>query len=101
MTAPRYNGGMIDMTTVTIYTRDFCGYCTRALRLLERKNADVRLVDAGADPDLRREMIQRANGRTTYPQIFVGEHHVGGWSELAALDRDGRLDPLLAGEGAA
>lgn len=80
---------------VEIYTRDFCGYCTRAKALLASKGADVLEYRAGDDPDKRREMIQRSNG-TTYPQIFINGRHVGGSDDIHDLDRIGRLDPLLA-----
>jgi glutaredoxin 3 len=100
MTSPEKKGGTSPMTKVTIYTREFCGYCARALQLLQRKAAHVEEIQAGFDAGLRREMIQRANGRTTFPQIFIGDRHVGGCDELLALDRDGKLDLLLAGEGA-
>ena len=83
------------MQSVTIYTRPFCGYCSRALGLLASKGVDFSEIEAGMDPDLRREMIQRS-GRTTFPQIFIGETHVGGCDELMALDREGKLDELLA-----
>jgi glutaredoxin 3 len=84
------------MAHVVIYTRPFCGFCARAMNLLAAKGADVTEIDAGMDPEKRREMIQRAGGRATYPQIFIGEQHIGGCDELLALDRDGKLDPLLA-----
>ena len=82
------------MSHVTIYTRAFCGYCARAVSTLKAKGADFTEIDAGMDPQARREMIQRS-GRTTYPQIFVGERHIGGCDEMLALDRAGQLDPLL------
>ncbi len=82
------------MKSVTVYTRAFCPYCTRALALLERKGARVTEIDAG-DPDKRQEMIQRS-GRWTFPQIFVGETHVGGCDDLHALEQRGALDPLLS-----
>lgn len=84
------------MAHVTIYTRPFCGYCARALKLLNDKGADFTEIEAGMDAALRQEMIDRS-GRTTFPQIFVGEAHVGGCDDLLALDREGRLDPMLAG----
>ena len=83
------------MAHVTIYTRPGCGYCMRALSLLEEKGADFTEVHAGGDPALRQEMTQRS-GRTTYPQIFVGEKHIGGCDEMMLLERRGELDPLLA-----
>lgn len=83
------------MAHVTIYTRPFCGYCSRAISLLHKKNADFTEIEAGFDPDLRREMIQRS-GRTTFPQIFIGEAHVGGCDEMVELEHAGKLDALLA-----
>jgi len=82
---------------VTIYTRAFCPYCTRAVGLLKKKGAEITEIDATFSPDAKQEMIQRANGARTFPQIFIGATHVGGCDELHALDREGRLDPLLAG----
>ena len=84
------------MANVTIYTREMCGYCTAAKRLLAQKGVDFVEHDASYAPELRREMIQRANGRTTFPQIFIDELHVGGCDDLYALDSAGKLDPLLA-----
>lgn len=83
------------MANVEIYTREFCGYCARALALLTRKGVEFTEIPAGMDPDRRREMIQRAGGRNTYPQIFIDGKHVGGSDELGDLDRAGKLDPLL------
>jgi glutaredoxin 3 len=83
------------MAKVTIYTRPFCGYCARALKLLGDKGADFTEVEAGMDPKLRQEMMDRS-GRTTFPQIFVGEQHIGGCDDMVALDRAGKLDGLLA-----
>jgi glutaredoxin 3 len=85
---------------VEIYTRDFCGYCTRAKKLLASKGIDVIEYRAGDDPAKRREMIQRSQG-TTYPQIFINGRHVGGSDDIHDLDRIGRLDPLLAEPAAA
>jgi len=84
------------MTQVTIYTRALCGYCSAAKRLLDQKQVDYDERDATYTPELRQEMIARANGRSTFPQIFVGNTHVGGCDDLYALDRAGRLDALLA-----
>ena len=81
---------------VTIYTRSACSYCSSALALLQRKGAHVVQIDATGDPEKRDEMIQRS-GRWTFPQIFVGETHVGGCDDLHALERQGALDPLLQG----
>ena len=83
------------MAHVTIYTRPGCGYCHRALSLLDEKGADFTEVHAGADPALRQEMMRRS-GRSTFPQIFVGEKHIGGCDEMLLLERRGELDPLLA-----
>jgi glutaredoxin 3 len=83
------------MPRITVYTKPFCPYCTRALGLLAAKGAEVMEVEAAFDPALRKEMLARSNGKTTYPQIFIGERHVGGCDDLVALDRAGQLDPLL------
>ena len=85
------------MPQITIYTRPFCGYCSRAVALLDRKGVAYEEIEAGFDPALRQEMIARA-GRTTFPQIFIGERHIGGCDEMMALEDAGRLDALLAGE---
>jgi glutaredoxin 3 len=82
------------MAHVTIYTRPFCGYCARALALLTDKGADFTEIEAGMDPNLRQEMMQRS-GRTTFPQIFVGDQHIGGCDDMMALEREGKLDGLL------
>ncbi|WP_337269259.1 glutaredoxin 3 [Oryzifoliimicrobium ureilyticus] len=84
------------MVPVTIYTRQGCGYCSRAKELLQNKGIDFVEHDASFSPDLRKEMIAKANGRNTFPQIFIGEVHVGGCDDLYALERAGKLDPLLA-----
>lgn len=83
------------MSKVTIYTRPFCGYCERAEALLRRKGVDFEEIVAGVDPEKRREMQERS-GRMTYPQIFIGERHIGGCDDLHELDRRGELDKLLA-----
>lgn len=85
------------MTEVTIYTRAFCGYCAAAKRLLDSKGVAYVEHDATYSPDLRQEMIAKANGRSTFPQIFIAGAHVGGSDDLHALERQGRLDALLAG----
>ena len=82
------------MAHVTIYTRPFCGYCAQALSLLRRKGAEFTEVEAGFDPEKRREMIVRS-GRQTFPQIFIGEAHVGGSDDMVELDRIGELDAML------
>jgi glutaredoxin 3 len=83
------------MSQVTIYTRPYCPYCVRAVSLLEQKGVDFTEIDAGFDPDRRREMMQKSGGRSTFPQIFVGERHIGGCDDMMALEREGKLDPLL------
>jgi glutaredoxin 3 len=83
------------MTAVTLYTKPFCPYCSRAVSLLRQKGVDFREIEAGMDPALRQEMMQRS-GRSTFPQIFIGERHIGGCDDMMALERDGKLDELLA-----
>ena len=83
---------------VEIYTRPGCGYCSAAKSLLTRKNAVFTEFDAGVDPGHRDAMYDRAGDGATFPQIFIGEMHIGGCNELYALDREGKLDALLAGE---
>lgn len=84
------------MPRIEIYTTPWCGYCLAAKRLLEAKGAAYVETDVSRDPAMRSEMMQRASGRRTVPQIFIGEHHVGGADDLHALDRAGKLDLLLA-----
>ena len=84
------------MVDVTIYTRMMCGYCAAAKRLLESKGVAYVEHDASFSPELRQEMMARSNGRYTFPQIFIGDVHVGGSDELHALDAKGRLDALLS-----
>lgn len=84
------------MSKVEIYTRPFCGYCARALSLLNAKGADFQEIEAGMDPALRNQMIERAGGRSTFPQIFIDGQHIGGCDDLMALESQGRLDPLLS-----
>lgn len=84
--------------TIEIYTRPGCGYCSAAKSLLTRKNAAFTEYDVAADPSWRAEMLSRANGGTTFPQIFIDKAHVGGCDDLYALDREGKLDGLLAGQ---
>jgi glutaredoxin 3 len=83
------------MVDVTVYTRMMCGYCAAAKRLLDSKGVTYTEHDASFSPELRQEMIRRANGRYTFPQIFIGEVHVGGSDELHQLEAEGRLDDLL------
>ncbi|MBL4870491.1 MAG: glutaredoxin 3 [Robiginitomaculum sp.] len=83
------------MKTVTIYTRAFCPYCMRAMSLLKNKNIKLNQINAGMNAELRREMIQRSGGGATYPQIFIEDIHIGGCDEMLALERAGKLDPML------
>ncbi|APR54160.1 glutaredoxin 3 [Sphingomonas koreensis] len=83
------------MAKIEIYTKAFCGYCARAKALLDSKGAVYEEFDLTMGGPKRAEMIQRANGRTTVPQIFIDGAHVGGSDDLAALEREGRLDALL------
>lgn len=85
------------MQAVEIYTTPLCGFCHAAKRLLSQKGVSFTEIDVSADPAQRRAMSERAHGRRTVPQIFVGGAHVGGCDDLYALERAGRLDPLLAG----
>ena len=84
------------MSQVTIYTKPYCPYCIRAVDLLEKKGVAFTEIEAAFDPDKRREMIQRSNGRATFPQIFINGQHIGGSDDMHALEREGRLDALLA-----
>ena len=84
------------MAKVEIYTRPFCSYCARAKRLLDDKGIAYQEHELGYGGGDRDEMIQRANGRTTVPQIFIEGRHIGGCDDLMALERGGKLDTLLA-----
>ncbi|MBL3703505.1 glutaredoxin 3 [Sulfitobacter sp. BDSS02] len=84
------------MKQVEIYTSPLCGFCHAAKRLLNEKGVNFSEIDVLAQPDRKPEMIQRANGGRTVPQIFIGDTHVGGCDDLYALDRAGKLDSLLA-----
>ncbi|MBT52593.1 MAG: glutaredoxin 3 [Mameliella sp.] len=84
------------MQPVEMYFSPLCGFCHAAKRLLDSKGVDYTAIDVLAQPGRKSEMMQRANGRHTVPQIFVGETHVGGYDDLAALERQGKLDALLA-----
>jgi glutaredoxin 3 len=81
---------------IEIYTRPGCGYCSAAKSLLNRKKATFTEYDAGKDPSVRQQMYERVGASVTFPQIWIGETHVGGCDELYALDREGRLDAMLA-----
>ena len=84
------------MAEVVIYTRDFCYYSDAARELLTQKGVNFKEINATGNRDLRKEMIERANGGSTFPQVFIGETHVGGCDELYALEEAGKLDALLA-----
>ena len=84
------------MADVTIYTTILCPYCHRAKALLGKKGVSFTEIDVGMDSDKRREMMQRAHGQHTVPQIFIDERHVGGCDDLYALEQAGKLDPLLS-----
>ncbi len=84
---------------VEIYTTRWCPYCHMAKALLTRKGISFSEIDVGRERERRAEMIQRAKGRTTVPQIFIGAVHVGGCDDLHDLEHAGKLDPLLAGDG--
>jgi glutaredoxin 3 len=89
------------MAKVEIYTARFCPYCAAAKALLARKGVAFTEIDIAGNWERRDEMIERAKGRVTVPQIFIGKVHVGGSDDLHALERAGKLDALLAGEGQA
>ncbi len=84
------------MAEVVIYTKPFCPYCARAEALLRNKGVEYTEIVASMDMEKKREMMERS-GRTTFPQIFIGGTHVGGFDDLNALERAGKLDALLAG----
>ena len=83
------------MAKIELYTTMFCPYCARARNLLQKKGVSFTDIDVMGDDDKREEMIARAGGRRTVPQIFIDGLHIGGSDELAALDREDKLDPLL------
>jgi glutaredoxin 3 len=83
------------LADVVIYTKPGCPYCSSAKALLDEKGADYTEIVASNDPAKKQEMIQRSNGRMTFPQVFIDGKHIGGSDDLAALDRKGGLDPLL------
>jgi glutaredoxin 3 len=84
------------MAKIEIYTKQLCPYCTRAKSLLSRKGASFEEIDISMGGPRRAEMIERSGGRMTVPQVFINGQHIGGSDDLAALDRQGGLDPLLA-----
>lgn len=84
------------MPKVTIYTRAFCPYCSRAVSLLKEKKVAMKEIDAGMDAAKKAEMVERSGGARTFPQIFIGDKHIGGCDEMMALERAGKLDAMLA-----
>ena len=84
------------MARVEIYTTPLCGYCHAAKRMLNNKGVSFAETDVSGGPELRRAMTERAGGRRTVPQIFIDDEHVGGFDDLAALEKAGKLDPMLA-----
>ncbi len=84
------------MSKIDIYSSMFCPFCYRAKALLKAKGADFNEINVDMNPNARMEMMRRANGGRTVPQIFIGDHHVGGSDDLTALERTGELDALLA-----
>ena len=83
------------MKKITIYTGPFCNYCDAAKRLLARNNLEFKEIDISSGPGLMEEMINKSNGKRTIPQIFFDEHHVGGYQELRALEKNGELKSSL------
>jgi glutaredoxin 3 len=90
--------GAVSAPKITVYTTSYCPYCTRAKQLLQRKGYAFEEIDAEGDPALREWLVEKT-GQMTVPQIFAGERSLGGFSDIAALDREGKLDPILRGEG--
>ena len=84
------------MADVVIYTTSYCGFCWAAKRHLDKRRVAYEEIDVTGDRDARRALVERAEGRTTVPQIFIGGLSIGGYTELRALDRRGELDTLLA-----
>lgn len=83
------------MKPVTIYTTMMCGYCNRAKKLFDQKGVEYEEIRAGLNTDLKAEMIQRTGGARTFPQIFIGDTHIGGCDDLMALEAAGKVDNLL------
>lgn len=83
------------MAKVVMYSKPGCPYCARALSLLQSKRADVHDISAAFDPQMKAEMLARSGGRATFPQIFIGDRHIGGCDDLHDLDAKGGLDALL------
>lgn len=84
------------MKPVRIYTTTYCGFCVRAKEYLSRKGVKYEEIDVTGDDDMRTKLVSMSGGLRTVPQIFVGEQHVGGYTDLVALDQKGELEPMLA-----
>ena len=80
---------------IQIYTANFCGYCTLTKKLLTKKNVSFTETNLTVEPDKRSEMVERSNGRSSVPQIFISNMHVGGYDEISQLEKSGRLDDIL------
>lgn len=88
-------------SNIIIYSKDYCPYCKRAKALLTSKGVQFTEYDVSLEPKRLKEMLQKSSGARTVPQIFIGDYHVGGSDDLAALDRAGKLDPLLRSDSPA
>lgn len=84
------------MAKIELYTKDYCPFCKRALALFDSKGVNYTNIEIQEQPDKRPEMIERAGGRTTVPQIFINDTHIGGCDDLLALESQNKLDALLA-----
>ena len=85
------------MAEVIVYTTKVCPYCVRAKQLLKGKGVEFSEVDISSDPELRMQVMEKSGGRRTVPQIFINDAPIGGYDDMAALDKSGELDKLLAG----
>jgi GrxC family glutaredoxin len=83
------------MKNIVIYSKDYCPYCDRAKNYFKSKNIAFKEIDVTHDEALFEEMLTKSNGRKTVPEIFIGDHHVGGWDDLNLLIQEGKLDDLL------
>lgn len=84
------------MSNVVLYTKAYCPFCQRALALLESKGVAFKNIDIGVQPELRAEMIKKAGGASTVPQIFINDEHIGGCDDIMAIEAQGRLDAKLS-----
>lgn len=84
--------------TIIVYSKDYCPYCVKAKNLLKKKGASFTEIDLSKHPEKLEEMLAKSGGRKTVPQIFIGDRHIGGFDDMAALDAKGELDALLAGQ---